>query len=270
MGADLGTWKAMSVATYLYCLVRDGQEPSLTGAPPGLPGLAPPRTLAVDPGLWLVLADAPLPDYGSAALQERLSDLSWVSDCALAHEAVIEHFAGAGAVLPMKLFTLFSSDDRALAHVRERRERLDRVLDRVAGRVEWGVRVHLDEARAKEVVAAEARGGDGRAGAGASFLLRKKLEKDASRELAVRLGQEMDDAFAELAAVAAEAVRRQPAASPESGGRLLLDGAFLVEAGRADEFEAAVERCASRLASRACDVTLTGPWPPYHFIEEAR
>lgn len=260
----------MSTATYLYCLTRGDREPSLAKAPPGLPGCSRPRAILVDGCLWLVVADAPLPAYSGESIQERLSDLSWVSDCALAHEAVIEHFADAEAVLPMKLFTLFSSDERALAHVRGSRERLERVLDRVAGHVEWGVRVHLDEARARAVMAEEARGGNGGQGAGTSFLLRKKIEKDASRELAGRLREEMDKAFEELAAAASEAVRREPAASPEAGGRLLLDAAFLVPASSGEEFEAVVERCAGRLAPRACDLTLTGPWPPYHFIEEAR
>jgi hypothetical protein len=265
----------MSEATYLYCLVRGPREPSLAGAPPGLPGLSPLRALDAGGGLRLIAASAPLSQYGSEEIQRRLSDLSWVSDRALAHEAVIEHFAGAGAVLPMKLFTLFSSDERAVASIiggvdgPESRERLNRVLDRVDGRVEWGIRIRLDDVRAREVLAAEARAA-GSQGSGKAFLLRKKLEQDASRELAVRLRAEMDAAFAELAAGAAEAVRREPAASPESGGRLLLDAAFLVSRERGAEFEAIVERCAGRLAPRACDVTLTGPWPPYHFIEEAR
>lgn len=267
---ELGARNGMSTATYLYCLVRRDGEPPLDKAPSGLPGCSPPRAVPVDDRLWLVVAGAPLPEFAGESLQERLSDLSWVSDCALAHEAIIEHCGDSEAILPMKLFTLFSSNERALDHVRASRERLDRVLDRVAGHVEWGVRIHLDEARAREVMAEEARGGNGRQGAGTSFLLRKKIEKDASRELAGRLAEEMDAAFAELAAVASEAVRRQPAAAPETGGRLLLDAAFLVPAGRGADFEAVVERCANRLASRACDLTLTGPWPPYHFIEEAR
>jgi hypothetical protein len=51
---------------------------------------------------------------------------------------------------------------------------------------------------------------------------------------------------------------------------MLLDAAFLVPEDRAAAFESVVARCAERLADRACEVTLTGPWPPYHFIEEAR
>lgn len=260
----------MSEATYLYCLVRADREPGPAGVPPGLPGCSPPRALAAGGGLWLVAAAAPLPDYGAEEIQSRLSDLSWVSDRALAHEAVVEHFTGTGAVLPLKLFTLFSSGERALAYVRENRERIDRSLDRVVGRVEWGVRVRLDDARAREVLAREMERETGKPSGGTAFLLRKKLEQDAARELASRLRAEMDETFAELAEGAAESLRREPAASPEQGGRLLLDAAFLVPAGQSGDFEARVERCASRLAPRACEVTLTGPWPPYHFIEEAR
>ncbi|HEY4596183.1 MAG TPA: GvpL/GvpF family gas vesicle protein [Thermoanaerobaculia bacterium] len=258
----------MSEATYLYCLVRAPEKPSLAGAPPGLPGLSPPRALDAGDGLWLIAADAPLPEYGGDEIQRRLSDLSWVSDRALAHEAVIEHFAAAGAVVPMKLFTLFSADERAVAFIQEDRERLGRVLDRVEARVEWGVRVRLDDVRARDVLAAEAQAGAGGKSSGTAFLLRKKLEQDASRELAGRLRSEMDATFAELAEGASEAVRREPAASLESGGRLLLDAAFLVPRERSADFEAIVERCARRLAPRACDVTLTGPWPPYNFIAE--
>jgi hypothetical protein len=256
----------MNDATYLYCLVRAPRNPLSMEVPPGLPGLSPPRALAVGDGLWLIVASAPLSEYGSAEIQRQLSDLSWVSDRAMAHEAMIEHFSG--AVLPMKLFTLFVSDERAIANIRDNRERLVRALDRVEGRVEWGVRIRLDDVRAREVLAAEARE-SGAQSSGKAFLLRKKLEQDASRELAGRLHAEMDDTFAELAAGAAEAVRREPVAAPESGGRLLLDAAFLVPVQGNAEFEAIVERCASRLAPRACDVTLTGPWPPYNFIEEA-
>jgi len=259
----------MSEATYLYCVVRGARPPSLAGSPPGLPGCGPVRTLAVEDGLWLVAASAPLAQYDGEEIQRHLSDLSWVSERALAHEAVIEHFGAADAVLPMKLFTLFASDDSALAHVRESRGRIERALERVAGCVEWGVRVRLDEARAREAFSEESRRESGPPPSGKAFLLRRKLEQDASRNLVGRLRDEVDDVFAELAGGASEAVRREPAAPPEAGGRLLLDAAFLVPSQRSAAFEALVERGSARLAPRGCEVTLTGPWPPYHFVEEA-
>jgi hypothetical protein len=253
----------MSSATYLYCVVRAPGPLSVSGAPPGLPGCGPLRVLEAGDGLWLIASDAPLPEYGAEEIERRLQDLSWVSDRALAHEAVIEHFARAGTSVPLKLFTLFSSAQRALAHVKEDRERLERVLDRIAGCVEWGVRVRFDGSRAQEVLTAEA--GTGGDGSGTGFLLRKKREKDASRNLSARLRAEADTAFDELSRQAAGAVRRDPAVSDG----LLLDAAFLVPETRAAGFEAAVERCAARLGGQACELTLTGPWPPYNFAGEA-
>lgn len=252
-----------SFATYLYCLVRCPGTLPLGGAPPGLPGLSGPRALPVGNGLWLVAADAPLPEYGAESIQANLQDLSWVSGRALAHEGMVEHFGKAGTVVPMKLFTLFSSDERALGHVRGDRGRLERILDRIEGCQEWGVRVRFDEARAKEAASDEARKDGAVSGSGTAFLLRKKAEKEASRTLLGRLRTEMDEAFSDLSGHAAEARRRDPIAP------LLLDGAFLVREESARELEQTVARWAERLSAQACEVTLTGPWPPYNFLDEA-
>jgi hypothetical protein len=251
-------------ATYLYCLVRAPGTLAPEAAPPGLPGLSAPRALAVGDSLWLVAADAPLPEYGAAAIQANLQDLDWVSSRAMAHEAMVEHFGKTGTVVPMKLFTLFAGDDRALEHVRSERGRLDRILDRIAGCQEWGVLVRFDEAKAKEVAAEEARRGSGAQSAGTAFLLRKKMEQEASRTMLARLRGEMDEVFSDLEAQAAEARRR----APVSPSPLLLDGAFLVRSGQTASFERTVDRWAKRLSEQACEVTLTGPWPPYNFIGE--
>jgi gas vesicle protein GvpL/GvpF len=209
------------------------------------------------------VADAPLPEYDATSIQSHLQDLDWVSARALAHEEVVEHCGRAGTVVPMKLFTLFASDDRALEHIRADRARLDRILERIDGCQEWGVLVRFDEARAKQMAADGSRGEAGK-GTGTAFLLRKKVEQEASRTLLVRLRSEMDEVFSDLAGHASESRRREPVASSP----LLLDGAFLVRSGQAAGFEKTVDRWAKRLTERACEVTLTGPWPPYNFIDE--
>ncbi|MGH7321227.1 MAG: GvpL/GvpF family gas vesicle protein, partial [Candidatus Rokuibacteriota bacterium] len=93
--------------TYVYCLVRGATAPSVSKAPPGLPGIGRPRLLEASPKLWLAVADAPASRYSAARIERGLRDLSWVSPCAMAHEAVVEHFMGSRTVVPMKLFTLF-------------------------------------------------------------------------------------------------------------------------------------------------------------------
>ena len=217
-----------TTATYVYCLARSPQAPSLdpvSGIPDGMPGTSGLRLIPVETGFWLVAADAPLSAYGSEEIERRLSDLDWVSERALAHEAMVEHFASSWTVLPMKLFTLFHNDERAAAQIREQREEIGRVLDRIAGRVEWGVRVHFreDEARRQALTAAQ---NESRPASGTGFLLRKKAEKESTRNLAGQARIEAESAYEELARHAAETRRREPAPG-EAGARLLLDAAFL-------------------------------------------
>src|SRR4051812_15254622 len=105
--------------------------------------MGPLRLLDVDRGLWLVVADAPLSQYGGEIINRKLSDLDWVSRAAVAHEGVVESFIDQRAVLPMKLFTIFTSDERALEQVRTDRRRVNLLVKRVAHHLEWGVRVTL-------------------------------------------------------------------------------------------------------------------------------
>ncbi len=249
----------MSAATYLYCLVESPEPPGLGEAPPGLPDASAPRLLAVGDGLWLVAASVPLALYGPGRIEGRLEDLSWVSDRALAHEALVEHFSGARAVLPMKLFTLFSSDERALEDVRGRSGEVRRSLDRVAGRREWGVRVRWDAERAR--VLSEAGRATRPATSGRAFLERKKRLRDAGRAPSAETTETVESVFARLAAAAAESRRQEPV----PGGAVLLDAAFLVPSDGEESFREVAEAAARALDGAGCELFLTGPWPPYNF-----
>jgi hypothetical protein len=248
-------------ATYLFALVRRRGAPEPETAPAGLPGAGRPRVVPVERGLWLVAADAPLDRYGEDAIARGLKDVSWVSACALAHEKVVEHFAKGGALLPMKLFTLFASDERAVRHVRARRARLARLLDRVEGREEWGVRLSgAGRARPAPLKNAAPQ-------SGTEFLLAKKTERDRDGQRIARGSAEAEALFRLLAEHADES-RKRPL--PEGArSRLWLDAAFLVSRGGRRSFEAALRREARALEARGYAVTLTGPWPPYNFVEAA-
>src|SRR4030081_1645519 len=103
-------------ATYLYCIVRSASPPKTARAPPGPPGSTAPATPAVGRSLWIAVAVVPLAQYGPEALETSLRDMRWVSDIALAHEAVVEHFSHQpdATIVPMKLFTMFSTTERAI------------------------------------------------------------------------------------------------------------------------------------------------------------
>jgi hypothetical protein len=90
--------------------------------------------------MWAVAADAPLERFAGDELQEEMQDVEAISRHALAHAAVVEFFFRRAPVIPLKLFTLFSSDAAARVHVLERRAQLARMFAGVRGMEESGHR----------------------------------------------------------------------------------------------------------------------------------
>ncbi len=233
--------KSAAAASYLYAVVASAAEPSTSGAPAGPPGMGPLRWFPVGNGLWLAAADAPLPRYASAAIEKGLKDLDWVSACAVAHERVVEHVSTLGSAIPMKLFTLFSSDARATAELGRAQARLRAVLRRIEGRQEWGVRVSVDEAAARARARERAQQATGGLSAGARFLTRKRQEHKEVRDI-VDLGRTAADEVFEAVARHADESQRRPPLAAEPGLRLLLDAAFLVPVKRVAAFRESVRR----------------------------
>jgi hypothetical protein len=65
------------------------------------------------------------------------------------------------------------------------------------------------------------------------------------------------------------AARRRPASElPVQGGPLLLDAAFLVPRSQSRAFTALARREQRDLARKGYALTITGPWPPYTFVQE--
>jgi Gas vesicle synthesis protein GvpL/GvpF len=260
--------------TYVYCLVATPRRPSVRRRLKGLPGTGPVRVVPVDAmsggarrlKQWLIVADAPLTRYSESAINEKLHDLDWVSRAAVAHEAVVEAFLAAPALLPMKLFTIFLSDGRALEHVRLHERDIQAVLKRVADREEWGIRVTMDRARA--VLLGSAGAVRRRAASGAGYLTRKKTQRDRAAELGRHARTIVADVYDRLAEHATAARRRSAGELPASDGRLLLDAAFLIPRGRVKRFHAAAARDAKELEPQGYHLAITGPWPPYSFLND--
>src|SRR5581483_617481 len=124
--------------------------------------------------------------------------------------------------VPARLLTLFRSDERAVEDVRKRAREVTRLLDRLDGRVEWGVRLTLDEQAALRRAAAGVE--RGRLSSGAAFLARKKELRDVQRTVQLAARETADALFESLAATAADA-RRRPPITEEAAARLLLDAA---------------------------------------------
>jgi hypothetical protein len=259
---------------YLYCVIGADERPPLD------------RVRGVDPAfgvellahgrLSVVLSPVSLDEFGAEPLKRNLEDMGWLERTARAHQAVLDRVLSSAAIVPMRLFTIFSDE----AHVREMLEREEEVLlttlERLRDHSEWSVKVLADRARVQ--AAARGRGGPsatsepGAEGAGRAYLARKKAERGLREEARAMVDVAVEEIYARLSDEAAAATVLAPQ-NPELSGRageMVLNGAYLVHRTRVTEFAAAVEELRQRHRDLGLELELGGPWAPYNFVAEAQ
>lgn len=255
---------------WAYCVLRTG-EPGVDGLA-GIDGGVVERVEAR--GLAALVSRVPLADFGAGPLRDNLNDLDWLERVARAHEAVLERVLAETTIVPLRLCTIYESEDGVREMLEREHDSLARALDTLAGRQEWGVKVLADEERLTEEArsrSAEAAALedelDARTGGGA-YMLRRRLERhvrDAADALASELAEQV---HAQLQDWASDAVALAPQ-NPELSGRegsMLMNGAYLVETERVDGLRALVSDLEERHRPLGVRIELTGPWPPYNFL----
>jgi hypothetical protein len=218
-------------------------------------------------GYHLVVASAPLSLYGTAAIDANLGDMEWLAERATEHEAVVEHATKLGSVVPMKLFTLFRNDERACKHVLKMEPSLGRVVGRIAGCEEWGLRILFDPTHQAHAATAKAPGKPNETVSGTSFLRGKKAAVEEQRDAGARGAVVVDTLYDRLTHTARDAHRRTPADGETAAGQV-LDAVFLVPHESVKRLKALVAESAKPLVDDGFYVTLSGPWPAYSFIGE--
>jgi hypothetical protein len=223
-------------------------------------------------GVAALVSHVPARWYDDEPLNSRLDDLGWVGARGLEHERVLDWYVERGPVIPLSLFSIHRDLARVEARVAGESASFQRVLDRLSGRREWGIKLWREEAGAREGIdrlspSLQVLGREIEAAPpGKRFLLERKREAmrtEEVRSISKRVAHEL---FGTLRRVAGEAVAVPlPAGTAGAERTLLLQAAFLVpEAGFA-EFQGAVTEQASRLAGSGFELEFTGPWAPYHF-----
>ena len=249
---------AADAASYVFCLVQSARPPSLRGVPDSVPGAGAPRLLRVDGDIWAVVADAPLDRFSGDRLENDLQDIEAISRHAVAHASVIEFFFRRAPVIPLKMFTLFSADEKAREHLLGRRARLRKLFGELRGLEEWGVRII-----AGEVVAEGARS----LKSGRDYLQIKKNLKDQAAAPPRATVKQAKNALKSLTVIASKVL---PEAFPPPGrGRPFVTGAsVLVKTTRRDRWRKEVARLTRALAQHGHLLEVSGPWPPYHFVSK--
>ncbi|MFI7382610.1 GvpL/GvpF family gas vesicle protein [Streptomyces sp. NPDC049813] len=258
----------MTELRYVYA-VCDALDAPLAAEPAGVGGATPRR---IDhAGLTAVVSEVPAGQFSEGALRRNLENLDWLAGTARAHQDVIAALAAVTSPLPLRLATVFRDDDGVRAMLEEQQERFRTSLARIADRVEWGVKVFVEDqpaqsaptpgAEQRERVSAQSLG----AGSGRDYLRRRRAEREGRDQVwrqAETFAQSLHD---RLCAGSAE-TRIHPPQNPElakSSGRNVLNGAYLVDRSASEAFVELVD--ATKDGQPGLRVELTGPWAAYSF-----
>ncbi|MDH6223736.1 MULTISPECIES: GvpL/GvpF family gas vesicle protein [Streptomyces] len=225
----------MSGLRYVYAVCRPF-EAALQAQLGGVAGCPP--TAVHHQGLVAVVSTVPADEFDEGPLRHRLEDPEWLTATARAHEQVIDALTTVTTPLPLRFATVLPDDSAVRVLLETHAAEIRAVLDRLAGRVEWSVRVYLGDERGAE---------------------------EAER-LAARLHEELR-AAAEESRLHPPRILKVTDDEERAWGRNLLDAAYLVPRRQSGGFVETVDKAREVLPEGGVRVHLTGPWAPYSFGE---
>jgi Gas vesicle synthesis protein GvpL/GvpF len=248
---------------YVYCVTRDAVTPDVDGID-GTRRFGVASSGAVSAVFTSVNPD----ELSQEVIDRRAGDLEWLGAIGYRHQAVVSELMKRTAIVPLRAFTLFSSEDALRAYLHEHGELLVKTLNRLDGKQEWTLQVEFDPARWSEAVASrvgslrDLQNEIASAPPGKAFLLRKKLDdekkrssKAAERSIVAEIEQRVLDKL--RCETVAETRERRDGAFPQLNVLINRDEESILQELHSE--------LTSRYESEGVTLGLTGPWPPYTF-----
>ncbi|MFJ5260401.1 GvpL/GvpF family gas vesicle protein [Streptomyces sp. NPDC088387] len=245
----------MSTLRYVYAVCR----PFDAALQCQLTGVAgdPPRLLRHH-GLVAVVSHVPKGDFAEDELRARLEDTGrledadWLAGVARLHQGVVDALTTVTTPLPLRPASVFRDDSAVRLMMEMREDELRRTLDRLEGRVEWGVRVFRDSGAPQEMDPARVSQEKGMTEAPY-----ESPAEDFSARLHTALSGQSD---------ASHTYPLRNRAPDGTGGRNVLNAAYLVPRARSEEFVEIVDRVKG--TEPGVLVELTGPSAAYSFAAD--
>lgn len=246
---------ATESAVYLYGVSLASRNKPGKLTTPGVDGIHSVDALPCGEFLcWVSSVDAAA---FSHELESNMENLEWLAMHGVRHQQVVGEIAHKETIVPARFGTLFSSQAALLKDVESRASALKRVFDRIADSDEWGVKVFADNQPSPAAASTPARSG------------REYLQQKAAR---IKKRPERNDSEVEqLAAALGKVATASAPAGKVSGAQpgLLWQATFLVARSRRSQWDRVLRDFLERWQGQR-RIEITGPWPPYSFVSDAK
>ncbi|MFD9220527.1 GvpL/GvpF family gas vesicle protein [Streptomyces sp. NPDC060064] len=251
----------MNELRYVYAVTHPFDGPLAAD----LRGVADTRPYVLHHGdLVAVVSAVSADDFNEIPLRAHLEELDWLTETAHAHQAVIAALTSLSCPLPLRLATVCRDEDGVRRLLDSGHDRFVRTLERLDGRVEWGVKVYAETPEPAAASPAPAAP----ASTGRDYLRRRLQERRADEgiwERADAVSRRLHEKLSRHAE--AERLHRpQQAQLSDAAGHNVLNAAYLVPREESAVFVENLDEL--RPHEPGIRVELTGPWAPYSFTGE--
>jgi len=248
---------------YVYAITRDAVTPDAEAVDQSRHfGAAKAAELAA------IYTPVKAEEFSQDVIDRRAGDLEWLGAIGYRHQDVIASLMKSTAVIPLRAFTLFSSEEALRTYLAENAAALAPVLDRLDGKQEWTLRVEFEPQKWSDALVnrvaplRELQESIAAASTGKAFLLKKKLDDEKKRASSAA----EKDVVAEIERRVAERLRCETVAE----SRERRDGAFpqinvLINRDEESVLQELHAELTERYEAEGVVLALTGPWPPYTF-----
>lgn len=204
--------------------------------------------------LQAVTSQVALAEFGKEALADRVSDPQWLEQKVRAHDQLLKAAQASGPIVPFRFCTIVRGEDDVREVLERHYERIKETLGGLTGKKEWGVKVLLRESTPPRNDAPSGRW----------YLERKQNVARKEAENRQHAEQRARECHEQLA-TAAEKTMLLPA-SNRAGDRAVLNAAYLIGDANERKFHALIAAMDERLEPDGLTLEVTGPWPPYNFV----
>jgi len=201
--------------------------------------------------------------------ERNLADLQWLTPRVMAHDAAVHRISTAftNVFYPSRFGTLFSSESVLRSLLVHNAPVLADFFASMAGKREWGIRLHADRLVAGRLVAAAQQPTGSLAAAGLNYLRQKQFERDLAyrSEDFIQLGIEAASSY--LQNQLSQIVRRPLVASaPTDACPVVASFSVLCDhAAEARLNDLINDWNQQQFTVTAIQAALMGPWPAYSF-----
>ncbi len=232
------------MAWYAYCITEQagllsGNRARRPFALENLKGVNEAPVFAYPSGEFAVIVS----DHSSSLTQQAIVD----------HARVISECFRTLTVLPFRFGTIFETDDALRRAVRANRKAFTESVSRLRGKAEMHVKIVVKDGTVQEAI------GDVPEGVGGEYLrkLRDRASRERERQTKARaLSMQVHKLFCPL--------EEDVVCKRTDAGNMLIDFAHLIDSNTVTKYQNRYSAATRHF--KDCQVTITGPWPPYHFM----